>query len=345
MSFLLVGCWDEKLFKNLSIVTLGGFEGEIGNMTAYYAYPEAATSKDMKMIIISETGVSPRDVRLKADLKTEQTMNLSALSTLLISDETAKDHDIYEYLDIYFRDVNNPITPRLAIIQGELKPYFELTKENQSSAGEFYSRLIKSLEENSVVIPYNLQTAGSLLFEDAQDLTLPYLKIDDGNRPILDGIALFSGRKFTGEKLDSNQGILLNILNKTTGTNTRLSYLYKESPVSILVNKSERKVNVSKDSIEVTIKIDALLTEYPKGDMRKKKDRIDLQDFLSKKIEDETNEVMKKLQKAKCDAIGLGRIVRAYHPYWYEKEWSEKFSQLDISVKVDVEIVKTGILY
>ena len=57
------------------------------------------------------------------------------------------------------------------------------------------------------------------------------------------------------------------------------------------------------------------------------------------------NEMMEKLQKAKSDAIGLGRIVRAFHPSYFEKDWSEKFSTLKIPIKVDVEIVKTGILY
>lgn len=342
MSLFLAGCWDEKLFKNLSVVTVAGFEGELGDLTAYYAYP-SATTEEMKMVIISETGKTPRDVRLKADLKTEQTMNVSALSTLLISEETAK-HDIYEYLDLYYRDVYNPITPRLALVEGELKPYFELNKENISSSGEFYSRLIKSMEENSIVIPYNLQTAGSLLFENVQDLALPYLKMD-GDRPTVDGIALFSGRKFTGEKLSPTQGILLNILNETTGHNTRLAYLRDGSPINILINKSSRKVKVTNDAIEINIKIDALLSEFPKGNLKKKETRIDLQNFLSKKVEEDMNEVMGKLQEAKCDAIGIGRIVRAYHPHLFEKDWNDQFAQLNISVKVDVEIVKTGILY
>lgn len=43
MPLFLVGCWDERLYKNSSIVSLTGFEGEIGGLTGYYAYPEATT--------------------------------------------------------------------------------------------------------------------------------------------------------------------------------------------------------------------------------------------------------------------------------------------------------------
>ena len=152
----------------------------------------------MKTIVITGEGKSPRDVRQNAEQKVEQTMDLSVLSTLLISEDTAKD-DIYEYLDIYFRDASNPITSKVALVQGDLKPFFELSEQFQSSTGEFYNRFITSLEENSMVIPYTLQTAGSLLFEKAQDLALPYIKMDDEGRPEADGIALFSHRKFSEE--------------------------------------------------------------------------------------------------------------------------------------------------
>ena len=73
-------------------------------------------------------------------------------------------HSVRQYIDkpitedVYFRDSFNPITPKLAIIQGELKPFFDLTQEMQSSTGEFYNRFITSLEENSMVIPYTLQS-------------------------------------------------------------------------------------------------------------------------------------------------------------------------------------------
>ena len=56
------------------------------------------------------------------------------------------------------------------------------------------------------------------------------------------------------------------------------------------------------------------------------------------------NKVIKKLQEAKCDALGLGRNVRAFHPKLLQKDWHEQFSTMDISAKLSVEIVKTGIL-
>ncbi len=312
-------------------------------MTAYYAYPEA-TTEDMKTIVITGKGVSPRDVRQDAELKVEQTLDLSVLSTVLISEETAKS-DIYDYIDIYYRDATNPITSKLAIVQGELKPFFELSEDFQSTTGEFYNRFIISLEDNSFVIPYTVQTAGSILFEPAQDLTLPYIKMDDEKRPVADGVALFSGRSYTGENLSAKQGVLLNVLNETLGPIARISYLYKDSPASIRINDSKRDLTVTKDKIEIVQKIEVTVAEYPKDHLKDKQKRNELEQFLSESIEKDMNEMMEKLQKAKCDAIGLGRTVRAFHPKLFKEDWSEQFATLNIPIKVEVEIVKTGILY
>lgn len=343
MPLLLAGCWDERLYKNSSVVSLTGFEGKMGDVKGYYAYPEA-TTEEMKTIVITGEGVSPRAVRQNAEIKVEQTLDLSVLSTILISEDTAKD-DIYEYLDIYFRDSANPITSKIAVVQGELKPFFELEEQKQSTSGEFYSRFITSLEENSMVIPYTLQTAGSILYEQSQDLALPYIKMGEEDRPIEDGIALFSGRSFTGITLTPEQGVLLNILNDSLGYSTRITYLYEGSPVSIRINKSKRNIAVLETEIEISQKMEVVVTEFPHNQLKDKQIRSKLQKFLTEKIEKDMNDVMEKLQKAKSDAIGLGRIVRAYHPSLYKEDWNEHFSTLNIPIKINVEIVKTGILY
>lgn len=297
----------------------------------------------MKTVIITGNGVSPRDVRQDAELNVEQTMDLSVLSTILISEKTAED-DIYKYLDGYFRDANSPITSKLAIIQGDLKPFFEVSEDKQSTAGEYYDRFITSLEENSMVIPYTLQTASTIIFEDAQDLALPYLKMGEEKHPKAEGMALFSGRSFTGKTLTIDEGVLLNILNDSLGFATRISYLYEDSPVTVRINKSKRKLNISENKIEIPLKLEFILSEFPDDNLDKTSVKKELEQFLEKEIEKDMKEVIKKLQEANCDAIGLGRSVRAFHPEWFKKDWSEHFSTLDISPKVDVEIVKTGIL-
>ena len=145
--------------------------------------------------------------------------------------------------------------------------------------------------------------------------------------------------------MNAEQGVLLNILNKSIGHVARLTTLYEGSPFSVRINKVKRNYTISEREIEIALKIEVVVTEFPHDHLKEKQTRTELEQFLSKKVEKEMNEVMEKLQKAKSDAIGLGRSVRAFHTKLYKDDWSEQFSTLKIPVKVEVEIVKSGILY
>lgn len=318
-------------------------EGEIGDLTGYYAYPEA-TSSEMQTVVITSKGKSPRDVRLQADLKVEQTLDLSMLSTVLMSDNTAK-NDIYNYLDIYFRDPFNPITVKLALVQGELGPFFDISTRMKSESGEYYERFIESLEENSIAIPYTMQTVGSVLFQPGKDLALPYLKMDEQGLPSVEGLALFSGRSFSGESLSPEQSLLLNILNNTLGRQTMVNYLYEDQPVSFRVMKANRDIKVSDGGITINNNLDVVINEFPQDHIERERVRKDLEKFLSSEVQKEMEKVIDKLQKAKSDAIGIGEIVRAFHTKYYHEDWSEHFSTLDIKVNVNLEITQTGVLY
>lgn len=53
-----------------------------------------------------------------------------------------------------------------------------------------------------------------------------------------------------------------------------------------------------------------------------------------------------KLQEAKCDLLGIGRDLMAYHQYKMEdaEEWKEMYGQLPINVNVQEEIIHHGII-
>ena len=126
--------------------------------------------------------------------------------------------------------------------------------------------------------------------------------------------------------MSAKEGVLLNILNESLGRVARLSYLYKGSPASIIINKSKRNITVSESKIEIKQKLEVGVSEFPKDHLKDKQTREKLQQYLAEQIEEDMNEMMEKLQKVKSDAIGLGRIVRAYHPSLY-KEVKEQIPQ------------------
>ncbi|MGM9968201.1 MULTISPECIES: Ger(x)C family spore germination protein [unclassified Rummeliibacillus] len=348
---LLAGCWDERLYKNLSVISVAGFEGHMGELVSYYVYPNSA-SDPTQFTVIETKGVSPRDTRNKADMKMDQTIDLSELTVLLIAEETAHD-DIYPYLDVYYRNPQNPINSKIAITKGSPKDFLSIKEPLPSDVGEFYENFIESMERDTIFPKdLDLQQAGSRLFDEGIDLAIPYLKKDEAHgTPIAAGLALFNQRKFTGTILNTKESLLLNLLAKGKSDTARMTFLYEEddkkTPLTIDIIRLKKKIKQQGNSKRITInvKIEVNIDEFPSDHLGKEKIEYQLEKFLSKKIQNNMNKMIKKCQDASSDPIGIGRKVRAKGSnIWKEGKWKDTYSTLDIQTNVDVKIIRSGIL-
>lgn len=348
---LLAGCWDEKLYRNLSVISVIGFDGHIGELVSYYVYPNSAEDPT-KFTVIESKGVSPRETRNKADLKMDQTIDLSELTVLLIAEETAYE-DIYQYLDIYFRDPQNPINSKIALTEGSPKEFLSIKETLPTDLGEYYENFIESIERDTVFPKdLDLQQAGSLLFDEGIDLALPYLKKDETHgTPVAAGLALFNRRKFTGTTLNTKESLLLNLLAKGKSDIARMTFLYEEndkkSPLTIDIIRFKKKIKEHGNSKKITInvKIEVNIAEFPIDHIGEKKIREKLEKFLSRKIQSNMNKMIKKCQEAPSDPIGIGKKLRASgSEIWQDGKWKETYSTLDIQTNVHVEIIRSGIL-
>ncbi|MGE7794149.1 Ger(x)C family spore germination protein [Lysinibacillus fusiformis] len=344
---LLAGCWDERLYKNSSVVTLVGIEGYVGAYKGYYAYP---TSMTQETEIIEAEGLSPREVRTNANLKVEQTLDLSELSTILISDRTARE-SIYELLDIYFRDPQNPISIKIALTDGDVKPFVDLTKDLAGSAGSYYLRFIESSEDNTYFPKIDLQVVGSMLLDQTIDIALPYFQLsEDKKHAVAGGLAIFSGRSFTGTVLTPSQSLTMLLLMNQKSKAARMSYLWqndgKVNPITVDVLKVRRKWTVNEElrTIDMSYTIDVEVEEFPHDHLYKDEIFQDVQQMIEEKMQAEFEEVLRILQNKKSDTLGIGRHIRAYHPNMFKEDWHTEFSSLLLKPKVEVKIIRTGVL-
>lgn len=344
---LLAGCWDERLYKNSSVVTLVGIEGYVGTYKGYYAYP---TSMTQVTEIIEAEGLSPREVRTNANLKVEQTLDLSELSTILISDRTARE-SIFELLDIYFRDPQNPISIKIALTDGDVKPFVDLTKDLAGSAGSYYQRFIESSEDNTYFPKIDLQVVGSMLLDQTIDIALPYFQLnEDKKHAVAGGLAIFSGRSFTGTVLTSSQSLTMLLLMNKKSKAARMSYLWqndgKVNPITVDVLKVKRKWTVNEElrTIDMSYTIDVEVEEFPHDHLYKDEIFQDVQQMIEENMQAEFEEVLRILQNQKSDTLGIGRHIRAYHPNMFKEDWHTEFSSLLLKPKVEVKIIRTGVL-
>ncbi len=69
-TLLLSGCWDERLFKDLTLVRLIGVEGELGKLNVHYTFT-AVTNGAISYSSVEGSGVSMRETRLRCKSKDE----------------------------------------------------------------------------------------------------------------------------------------------------------------------------------------------------------------------------------------------------------------------------------
>jgi len=345
-SLLLGGCWDEKHYKDVTNVSLFGVEGQPGKIKAQFAFP---IFEDGSISYSTITGSGATVIEAKNDTNTKEGLDIAELQVLLITEESAKS-DLYKYLDALYRSPRNRLSAHLAIVEGELAPYFEQNKSLGNDVSTYYSELIDTAVRYTLVPEVNIQQVCRILFEQDISLALPYIKIGkEGGIPEIAGTALFNKREFTGETLGKKESVLLNLLRKKQGRYSRLSYIWKsgkvESPLAVEVISIHKDWDISDNKIDATYELKLTVEEFPHDSLDEKKTVKEVEDFLSKELTKDFTKVIKKLQAAKSDAIGFGRPVRAFHPALWEKgDWENTFSELPISVKVKAEILRTGIL-
>lgn len=338
--------------KNQATVPVIGYEGEPGEITGYYVYPIFSKDK-IDYTVLTGHGKTLQEARMEANLQSNQTLNITQVQVVLFTDETAK-HDLYDYLDPFYRFPRNRLTAYPAIVEGSMADYVDVDKQLADSLPKYYREIIESSSFSSDIQEVNLQKACTLMFDKGVDLTLPYFTLDKENgSPKISGNALFSNNKYTGSYLTREESVIFNIMNKTQGRFSRLASILefkgKEYNLSYDIVKAKRKWKISevngKVNLKATYELDITLNEIPIPTYLKVEDLKELEAFLNKALEKRFTETFDKMQKAKSDALGIGRKVRAHHPdIWKKANWHDQYSEMEAEINVKTTIFSTGIL-
>ncbi|MCZ2258243.1 Ger(x)C family spore germination protein [Sporosarcina sp. G11-34] len=347
-SFLLGGCWDEQLYKDLTIVPLIGYEGEPGELKGYYTKLEV-TNGTASYSTVEGSGVSPRETRLDANRKTGETLSVTQLQVMLLAGETVKS-DVIKTFDVLFRAPTNPLSSKFVVVEGKMAPYMKKPEKVSVELPNYYIDMLEAAISFSIIPDIDIQQTAGLLFDDAIDLALPFVKMSEmTGTPEVWGVALFSGKVFTDHTLDKQESTIVQVLRKKPGKHTLFTYTWekedKSYPITVELATYKKKWDIRDSKIDATYKMKFGVEEFPSDHLDEDKTRKELEKFLSKELTKDFNKVIKKLQEAKSDVVGFGRNVRAFHPQlWNKGKWNDTFSELDINVKVEAEITRTGIL-
>lgn len=346
---LLSGCWDEVLYKELTISPLAGLDGEPGKVTAYFSFP-TVTEEKVSYSTTEGHGISLRDARNNAFTHTDEMIDVSQLEVFLVSADAAKS-DLYNYIEVIYRAPRTRLGGRVAIVEEPVSEHFAIAETLPGNAPDFYKGLVETSIKFSIIPDYNFQRTARLLFDGGMDVALPAIRLSKETKfPEMSGVALFNKKEFTGEYLNLKESRILTMLQKK-GQKKYAQFTYewekdgKKYPITVEYSALKRKWDITNDKIEATYKLKLSVEEFSYAHLDKKETLADIEKFLSKELTKDFQKVVHKLQEAKSDAVGFGQEVRAFHQgLWGKGEWQDTFSEMDIQMKVEAKIVRTGIL-
>ncbi|WDL87753.1 Ger(x)C family spore germination protein [Priestia aryabhattai] len=359
---LTTGCWDQNLMKNAILIQTITFDRTdedkfLFGISIPDIYSNSLTTGQETIANNSQTlstiANTPREGRMKLNTEIPGNLDASKNKLILFGEQFAKG-DIYPSLDVIWRDPRSSMSAKLAVVKGAAVDILNIKPKLESSISQNILNLIQSTETNTIIPDETIQTLASEMLDPGEDIALPLLKIDHNGTTIdVEGIALFNDRKLTGT-LSQGESTLFLLLNNKRGKYARFTKNINNNKskmtnfISLNVDNMKRKLNVSVDKdgnvfVNLNLYLELAVEEFPTGNVPKKLNQLNKK--LSKSFTDEAEKVVKKLQEANCDAFGIGRrLIAFHHGSWLKKDKASYFKNVQFKSKVEVEIVRYGIV-
>ncbi|WP_261133745.1 Ger(x)C family spore germination protein [Bacillus sp. Marseille-Q3570] len=351
---ILTGCWDQKLLKDgMMMVGFGldsGEDKEYRTTIVIRSLEQAAAGNIEYNLTLDATSNSLTEARKIIDAKLAGKLRTGKVRVALFGEELAK-KELYDILDFVYRDPENSLNTRVAIVEGKASEVINVKRVQGTLISEHLDKIIESAEKETVVPIISVQLLCTYLFDDTLDFGVPLIIQKEESPPIeIAGTALIHNRKYTGEYLNLEESTLALLMNDQPSKRAIFSLHPEEEEgkpigLNVITNERKMKVNVEGDTVEVRIqsRMKGAIHEYPAGAVKPKREQLneEISNMMTKKAE----QVIEKIQKSNCDYFGIGRKLASYHPEtWKKMNWEEDYKEVKIIPEIEVEIVDSGLL-
>lgn len=360
---LLAGCWDERLVKDINliysqaldkteedliettIVTIGGAPNESG----------AQTGSSQEPAIISAVGNTPRDSRMNLDRKVSGELFASKNRVTLLS-QTLAEENIYSLLDVHYRSPLSTTNARIAVVKGNAKKALHVKTAETPLISDYLGDLLLGLEEVQSIPKASMENVLSALFDNGSDFALPLLHAIDHENVALEGLALFDHDHMSGQ-MNADQTLRLLLMDRDRIKPRRFNIRVTDHEenrvnnyVTVDVEEKNRELVVTREAAKqfnarIHVSLTLNIVEYPKDSLYIEEHVTDLNKDINKRLQTESEEVLRIIQEANCDYYGIGKHIRAfYYEDWQEMNWEETYPTIPLTVSMDTKVIYHGIV-
>ncbi|NOU87210.1 Ger(x)C family spore germination protein [Paenibacillus sp. LMG 31460] len=356
----LSGCNYHNELKNLQLIYATSLDMNDKNEIVTTVTIQTPGGKERSAPVhevLSATGPTLQESLFKKiGMQIAGPIGTSKNQVMLIGEKLAR-KDLTEILDSTFRNSNDPMLAKVAIVRGNASGLIRLDRIGSATAGEYLRKILKSAKYETAIPSVTLHSLYPVLHDQGRDSVIPLIsRLKD--KAVVDGVALMNQRKYTGYFLTPEQSSLFLLMSGLKGNICVITRNMEESGskndpsqyLSLNILKLKRNKHVWVDAegqirVQLHLKMKASVVEYTKDDLADKQKIIQLNKHFSELLTHEAQDICKLLLRSRSDAFGIGRDIMAFYPNeWKRMNWETVYPETDFQVSTEVDIVSHGII-
>ncbi|MCM3388748.1 Ger(x)C family spore germination protein [Ureibacillus chungkukjangi] len=301
--------------------------------------------------VLETVGYTMKDALLNLQQQLAEKLYLGHLQIVIVNSEIAKDglEDINDFLR---RDYEVRRTAWMAITEQKASKVLQTAPPMQTVPALYLSQTLDNAMRFGKLPKGYLGKFWVDLDDMGIDGNLPLIKVIERDRIMVTGVAYFIDDNMVSKMSPIELGGYLAMRERNPGGYT-VAVSTDDGGVYLVESlRRDSKINITiedgKPNAVINVEIEAQIEEETKANDLglKKLEEVEL------KVNDLANQVfneeIKSWQEKGADLLGIGARVRAFHSkYWHqevetEERWREIYKEMDIQVKVDFKIERTG---
>jgi Ger(x)C family germination protein len=358
LAFITRGGLDRAEIENLSLRLIVGIDlDDDGNLVFSASNP--IFDKESK--IKEEEFVTRADTLWDSRAKSDRTFMGLAVSgkiqEFLIGKRVMEHANWFRLMDPLFREPKNSVRARMIMVDGPVEDVIRHKPEDKPRLPLYLTKLIDTAHRKNVTVRTMLLDFWNQDVEKGKTACVTELRKE--SRLLITGTALLDEKGKYRLSIGPEETMLLRMLQNERKGEFSFTFHALFEPDQPTITSDAYSFSIDKFSVKtktgyaddrfrfhITIKMRATLGErlFP---LDMPRETVKLQQDMAEQFEDRFGDLIRKIQQAQIDPIGLGLHARAReYRHWKQVQdhWGEALSTADIHVTVKVSIVNKGLI-
>ncbi|MCR2804598.1 Ger(x)C family spore germination protein [Paenibacillus soyae] len=362
VSVVLTGCWSKNELTERAFVMGVALDlredGKIEMLTQVYRPSSAEIGKSTSTVVGASVNIKTVDDTVMEAIRDipihlGRMAQWSHMRVIIVGEELAKNMDMMQVLDLFYRDHEPRSSVSLMIAKGKAAKIFEKNPLIEQTTSQQILRTEESAYHNAAkTLDTRLLDLARSMKSAHPDTTIAYVYEDTKTTHMFSaaGLALIQDGKMKDTLPASKvEGYLMLVDKYKTGV-VEIRCPGKKNvgeTAELLALDSRMKHRMQGDNVAASVSIqgEISINELRCTKIGSKEEEEAFVGKVEAEVKRQAQQTLQILQKQKIDAIGLGNLIYRKKPKEWERlkaDWNNTFAAIPFEVKVKLKLITGG---